>query len=187
MRKLVSIFACVGLALVAPLVFALAGEIYLSDSPFQPAGLKYINGGYFDGIRVDNHQSIRTMSGVQAYSWDAPMKIGSQPYSKGLMFHLVGSETVKATWKLNKRYQSLSAIIGLDNVQDVPGVFPHVVVNFIGDGKRVGTATIDDQYGKPAPTASVNVPLTGVRSLIVEVILARAQGTNIDIVNPELQ
>lgn len=187
MRKLVLISAFVGSLLAASFVLALASAVYLSDLRFQPAGLKYINGGYFDGIRVDNHQSIRTMSGVQAYSWDAPMKIGSTPYSKGLVFHMVGSETVKATWSLNKRYRSLSATIGLDSVQDVPGVYPHVTVNFIGDGKTVGTAMIDDQYGKPVPTAAVNVPLTGIKSLTVEVILTRGQGTNLDIVSPVLQ
>ena len=187
MRKLLSISAWLGSALIAPLAFAIAGGVYLSDLPFHPAGLKYLNGGYFDGIRIDNRASIRTMSGTQSYSWDAPMKIGSASYSKGLVFHMVGSETVKATWSLNKRYKSLSATIGLDNVQDVPGVYPHVIVKFMGDGAVVGTATIDDQFGKPVPTTDVSVPLTGVRSLTVEVILTRGQSSNVDIVYPELK
>jgi hypothetical protein len=43
-------------------------------------------------------------------------------------------------------------------------------------------------YGKPDPTPSVDLNVSGVNSLVVEITFkGTGGGTNLDIVNPELQ
>jgi len=189
MRTLAPILAffALGAVFITPMAQA-KDVVYLSDLRFKPAGLRYVNGGYFDGIRVNGNQTIDTMSGSQSYTWDAPIKVNGQAYDKGLLFHVVHDETVKATWTLNHRYKELTAMVGLDDTQDIAGIFPRVTVNFIGDQKTLGSATIRSVYGKPNPTPSVDINISGVNSLTVEVTMkGTGGGTNLDIVNPELQ
>jgi NPCBM/NEW2 domain len=188
MRTIVSIFAV--FALVAVFITSMglaASNAYLSDLPFQPAGLKYVNSSYFDGIRVNSHQTITTMSGSQYYSWDRPIQINGQEYDKAVLFHVVHDETVQATWSLNRRYSALTAMIGLDDTQDMPGIFPHIMVRFIGDHKTLGTTSFQSVYGTPNPTPSVHINVAGVNSLTVVVTMTgTGGGTNLDIVNPQL-
>jgi hypothetical protein len=188
MRSIASLL--VPFVLVAALVTTAtqaAGVVYLSDLPFQPAGLTNGNGSYFDGIRVNSHQTITTMTGSQYYSWDRPIQIGGQAYDKAVLFHLVHDETVKATWALNHRFSRLTGIIGLDDTQDMPGIFPHVTVTFIGDHRTLGSASFQSVYGTPNPTPAVDINVAGVNSLTVEVTLTgTGGGTNLDIVNPQL-
>jgi NPCBM/NEW2 domain len=188
MRIIVSILAV--FALVAVFITSMgqaAVNAYLSDLPFQPAGLKYVNGGYFDGIRVNSHQTITTMSGSQYYSWDRPIQINGQEYDKAVLFHVVHDETVEATWSLNRRYSTLNAMIGLDDTQDMPGIFPHITVRFIGDHRTLGSASFQSVYGTPNPTPKVEISVAGINSLTVEVTMTgTGGGTNLDIVNPQL-
>jgi NPCBM/NEW2 domain len=189
MRTIVSIVACLTLAAVLVMAVAqAAGSIYLSDLPLKPVGLKYQNSGYFDGIRVNSHASIITMSGSQSWGWDRPTRINMQLYPKSILFHVVHDETVGATWALNHRYSTLTAMIGLDDTQDIPGVYPYIAVKFIGDKKNLGGTSFATAYGKPFPTPSLNLNVTGVNSLTVEITFkGTGGGTNLDIVNPELQ
>jgi hypothetical protein len=128
-----------------------ADTTYLSDLPFQPAGLTYINSGYFDGIRVNDHQAITTMSGSQYYSWDRPIMVNGQEYDESVLFHVVHDETIQATWLLNHRYSRLTAVVGLDDTQDMPGTFPGVTVTFIGDHRTLGKSSFQTVYGTPNP------------------------------------
>jgi hypothetical protein len=163
--------------------------VYLSDLHFKAAGLKgNPSGGYYDGIRVNSHETIITNSGSQANQWDRPTRISGQEYDKSLLFHVVKDETVTATWSLDHKFTKLNALIGLDDTQDIPGIYPLITVNFIGDGKARGSASIQTVYGKPNPTPSVDIDVTGVNSLTVAITFkGTGGGTNLDIVNPELQ
>ena len=136
MRSIVSTLAL--FAIVAVFITAIAqaaSVVYLSDQHFKPAGLKgNPSGGYYDGIRVNSHETIITNSGSQANQWDRPTQISGQEYDKSLLFHVVKDETVTATWSLDHNFTKLTAMIGLDDTQDIPGIYPLVTVNFIGDG-----------------------------------------------------
>lgn len=180
------------LAFVAVVITATAkaaNVVYLSDLPFKASGLKgNPSGGYYDGIRVNSHETIITNAGSQPNQWDRPTQINGQEYDKSVLFHLVKDETVTATWALNHGFKELTAMIGLDDTQDIPGIYPLVTVNFIGDGKSLGSASIQSVFGKPNPTPLVDIDLKGVNSLTVEITFkGTGGGTNLDIVNPELQ
>jgi len=166
-----------------------ASVVYLSDLPFKASGLKgNPNGGYYDGIRVNSHQTIITSTGSQSNDWERPTRIDGQEYDKSLLFHVVKDESVTATWALKAGFTKLTATIGLDDTQDIPGIFPLITVKFIGDGKSLGSASIQSVYGKPNPTPSVDINVAGVKSLTVEITFkGTGGGTNIDIANPELQ
>jgi hypothetical protein len=190
MRTIVSTLAL--FAIVAVFITATAqaaNVVYLSDLHFKPAGLKgNPSGGYYDGIRVNSHETIITNSGSQANQWDRPTKISGQEYDKSLLFHVVKDETVTATWSLDHNFTKLTAMIGLDDTQDIPGIYPLITVKFIGDGKARGSAAIQSVFGKPNPTPSVDIDVTGVNSLTVAITFkGTGGGTNLDIVNPELQ
>jgi hypothetical protein len=190
MRSIVSTLAL--FAIVAVFITAIAqaaSVVYLSDQHFKPAGLKgNPSGGYYDGIRVNSHETIITNSGSQANQWDRPTQISGQEYDKSLLFHVVKDETVTATWSLDHNFTKLTAMIGLDDTQDIPGIYPLVTVNFIGDGNARGSAAIQSVFGKPNPTPSVDIDVTGVNSLTVAITFkGTGGGTNLDIVNPELQ
>jgi len=190
MRTIVSmlaVFACVAVFIAA--IAQAADVVYLSDLPFKPSGLKgNPKGGYYDGIRVNSHETIITNSGSQTNQWDRPTQINGQEYDKSLLFHVVKDETVEATWALNHKFTKLTAMIGLDDTQDIPGIYPLITVNFIGDGKALRSASIQSVFGKPNPTPTVDIDLTGVNSLTVSITFkGTGGGTNLDIVNPELQ
>jgi hypothetical protein len=176
-------------AITCVTAMALAAATYLSDLPFTVSGLKGVaNQGYFDGIRVDGHNTVRTMAGTfPTDTWDGPMKVAGTVYTKGLTFHMVHDETMKATWALGGRYSKLTGTVALDDYQGVPGAYPHVTVNFIGDGKSLATTEFTSVYGKPNPTPSFDVSLAGVKSLAIAVTITDAQSTNLDILNPQLQ
>ena len=177
------------LSVFATAIAQAANVVYLSDLPFKASGLKgNPNGGYFDGIRVNSHETIITTSGSQSNEWDRPTRIDEQEYDKSLLFHVVKDETVTATWALNHGFTKLTAMIGLDDTQDIPGIYPLITVNFIGDGKVLGSASIQSVYGKPNPTPGVDINVSGVNSLMVEITFkGTGGGTNVDIVNPELR
>jgi hypothetical protein len=185
--SMLSVFAFV--AVFATAIAQAANVVYLSDLPFKASGLKgNPNGGYFDGIRVNSHETIITTSGSQSNEWDRPTRIDEQEYDKSLLFHVVKDETVTATWALNHGFTKLTAMIGLDDTQDIPGIYPLITVNFIGDGKVLGSASIQSVYGKPNPTPGVDINVSGVNSLMVEITFkGTGGGTNVDIVNPELR
>jgi hypothetical protein len=190
MRTIVSSLAL--FAIVAAFITTTAqaaNVVYLSDLPFKPAGLKgNPSGGYYDGIRVNSHETIITNSGTQANQWERPTQISGQKYDKSLLFHVVKDETVTATWSLDHKFSKLTATIGLDDTQDIPGIFPLITVKFIGDGKARGSASILSVYGKPNPTPSVDIDVSGVNSLTVTITFkGTGGGTNLDVVNPELQ
>jgi hypothetical protein len=168
---------------------ALAGQLYLSDLPFTVDGLKGVaNQGYFDAIRVNSHNTVRTMAGTFPTDiWSGPMKLSGTTYDKGLTFHMVHDETMKATWLLAARYSRLTATVGLDDNQDVPGTYPDVTVTFLGDGKALDKVNFLSVYGKTNPTPSVDVPLNGVKSLTIAVTMSGASSTDLDIINPELE
>jgi NPCBM/NEW2 domain len=185
--SMLAIFAFVTVFIAA--IAQAANVVYLSDLSFKPSGLKgNPNGGYFDGIRVNSHNTIITMSGSQSNGWDRPTQINGQEYDKSLLFHVVKDETVEATWALKHNFTKLTAMIGLDDTQDIPGIYPLITVNFSGDGKALGSASIQSVFGKPNPTPSVDINVSGVNSLTVAITFkGTGGGTNIDIVNPELQ
>jgi hypothetical protein len=190
MRTIVSmlaIFAFVGVFVTA--IAQAANAVYLSDLPFKASGLKgNPSGGYYDGIRVNSHETIITNSGSQANQWDRPTQLNGQEYDKSLLFHAVKDETVTATWSLNHKFTKLTAMIGLDDTQDIPGIYPLITVNFTGDGKALGSASIQSVFGKPNPTPAVDIDVTGVNSLTIAITFkGTGGGTNVDIVNPELQ
>ena len=190
MRTLVSMLAV--FAFVAALITTIAQAadvVYLSDLPFKPSGLKgNPKGGYYDGIRVNSHETIITNTGTQANQWDRPTQVNGQEYDKSLLFHAVKDETITATWALNHKFTKLTAMIGLDDTQDIPGIYPLITVDFTGDGKALGSASIQSVFGKPNPTPSVDIDLTGVNSLTIAITFkGTGGGTNLDIVNPELQ
>jgi len=190
MKRTGSIFAFLIAAVVlVTAVGQAASNAYLSDLPFKASGLKgNPNGGYYDGIRVNSHETIITDAGSQANQWDRPTRINMQLYPKSLLFHVVKDETVTATWALNHGYKKLTAMIGLDDTQDIPGIYPYITVKFIGDKKALGGASIQSVFGKQDPTPSVDINVTGVNSLTVEITFkGTGGGTNLDIVNPELQ
>jgi hypothetical protein len=178
----------VGICLVISVARA-ADVAYLSDLPLKASGLKgNPNGGYFDGIRVNSHETIITNVGTQANQWDRPTQINGQKYDKSLLFHVVKDETVTATWALNRGFTRLTAMLGLDDTQDIPGIFPLITFSFTGDGKALGSASILSAYGKPNPTPSVTINVSGVKSLTVAITFrGTGGGTNVDIVNPALQ
>jgi len=190
MKRTISFVAFLALVviLLATIVQA-ASVVYLSDLPFKATGLKgNPKGGYYDGMRVNSHETIITNSGTQANQWDRPTQINGQEYDKSLLFHVVKDETISATWVLNRGYSRLTAMTGLDDTQDIPGVYPLITINFIGDGKTLGSASILSVYGKPNPTPSVDINLSGVNSLTIEITFkGTGGGTNVDIVNPALQ
>ena len=190
MRTIVSMLAV--FAFVAVLITAIAQAadvVYLSDLPFKASGLKgNPSGGYYDGIRVNSHETIITNTGSQANQWDRPTRINEQEYDKSLLFHVVKDETVTATWSLNRKFTKLTAMIGLDDTQDIPGIYPLITVNFTGDGRALGSASIQSVFGKPNPTPTVDIDLTGVNSLTIAITFkGTGGGTNVDVVNPELQ
>ena len=190
MRTIVSMLAVFAFVAVFIAAIAQAADVvYLSDLPFKSSGLKgNPSGGYYDGIRVNSHQTIITNSGSQANQWERPTQVNGQEFDKSLLFHVVKDETVTATWSLNHKFTKLTAMIGLDDTQDIPGIYPLITVNFIGDGKPLGSASIQSVYGKPNPTPSVGIDVTGVTSLTVAITFkGTGGGTNVDIVNPELQ
>jgi hypothetical protein len=190
MRTNVSMLAVFALvAVFATAIAQAANNVYLSDLPFKASGLKgNPAGGYYDGIRVNSHETIITNSGSQANDWERPTQIDGQEYDKSLLFHVVKDETVSATWALNHGFKKLTAMIGLDDTQDIPGIYPLITVNFVGDGKALGSASIQSVYGKPNPTPGVDIDVSGVNSLTVEITFkGTGGGTNVDIVNPELQ
>jgi hypothetical protein len=179
-------------AFVAVFVTAIAqaaNVVYLSDLRFKASGLKgNPAGGYYDGIRVNSHETIITDAGTQANQWERPTQINGQAYDKSLLFHVVKDETVTATWPLKNGFTKLTAMIGLDDTQDIPGIYPLITVKFIGDGKSLGTAAIQSVYGKTNPTPGVDINVSGVDSLTVAITFkGTGGGTNVDIVNPELQ
>ena len=190
MRTVVSMLAV--FAFVAVLITAIAqaaDSSIFADLPFKPSGLKgNPKGGYYDGILVNSHETIITNAGTQANQWDRPTQINGQEYDKSLLFHVVKDETVTATWSLNHKFTKLTALIGLDDTQDIPGIYPLITVNFTGDGKALGSASIQSVFGKPNPTPAVNIDLTGVNSLTIAITFkGTGGGTNVNIVNPELQ
>jgi hypothetical protein len=190
MRTIVSMLAVFAFVTVLVTAIAQAADIvYLSDLPFKPSGLKgNPKGGYYDGIRVNSHETIITNAGTQANQWDRPTQINGQEYDKSLLFHAVKDETITATWSLNHKFTKLTAMIGLDDTQDIPGIYPLITVNFTGDGKALGSASIQSVFGKPNPTPTVDIDLTGVNSLTIAITFkGTGGGTNVDIVNPELQ
>ncbi|HEY7994777.1 MAG TPA: NPCBM/NEW2 domain-containing protein [Candidatus Eremiobacteraceae bacterium] len=190
MRIIISTLAIfVFLAVIVTDIAQAANVVYLSDLPFKASGLKgNPNGGYYDGIRVNSHETIITSSGSQSNQWERPTGIGGQAYPKSVLFHVVKDESVTATWALNRGFTKLTAMIGLDDTQDIPGIYPLITVDFIGDGKKLGSASIQSVYGKPDPTPSVDLNVSGVNSLVVEITFkGTGGGTNLDIVNPELQ
>jgi len=190
MRIIVSMLAVFAFVAVSTTAIALAANlVYLSDLRFKPSGLKgNPSGGYYDGIRVNSHETIITNSGSQANQWDRPTRVNGQEYDKSLLFHVVKDETVAATWALNHRFTKLTAMIGLDDTQDIPGIYPLVKVTFVGDGKALGSASIQSVFGKPNPTPSADINVSGVKSLTIEInFKGTGGGTNLDIVNPELQ
>lgn len=186
MRRFVLGFVLAFAASSCVAVAASASGTYLSDLPFTLSGLKYYSEAYFDGVRVDGHASIRTLSGSQSFEWDGPTKIAGQTYDEGLTFHMEHDETMKATWALAGRYTKLTATVGLDDYQGSTAEYPHVTVKFVGDGKVLATADFTSVYGKVNPTPSVEADLTGVKSLEIAVTMVGAGGTNLDVVNPEL-
>jgi hypothetical protein len=190
MRTIVSMLAL--FAFVAVFITAIAqaaNVVYLSDLPFKASGLKgNPSGGYYDGIRVNSHETILTNTGSQANQWDRPTQINGQVYDKSLLFHVVKDETVSATWSLKHGFTKLTAMVGLDDTQDIPGIYPLITVNFTGDGKALGSTSIQSVYGKPNPTPSVDIDVTGVDSLTIAITFkGTGGGTNVDIVNPALQ
>jgi hypothetical protein len=166
-----------------------ANVVYLSDLRFKASGLKGDpNGGYYDGIRVNSHETIITNRGTQANRWDRPTQINGQEYDKSVLFHVVKDETVTATWALNRGYKELTAMIGLDDTQDIPGIYPLVTATFSGDGKTLGGASIQSVFGQPNPTPQVDLNVSGVNSLTVAITFkGTGGGTNVDIVNPALE
>jgi hypothetical protein len=190
MRTIISTLAVLAfLAIFVTEIAQAANVVYLSDLQFKASGLKgNPNGGYYDGIRVNSHETIITSSGTQSNQWERPTRIGGQDYDKSVLFHVVKDETVSATWALNHGFTKLTALIGLDDTQDIPGIYPLITVNFIGDGKKLGSASIQSVYGKPDPTPSVDLNVSGVKSLAIEITFkGTGGGTNLDIANPELQ
>lgn len=190
MRIIVSMLAVFAfMAVFITAIAQAANPVYLSDLPFKASGLKgNPSGGYYDGIRVNSHETIITNSGTQANQWDRQTQINGQEYDKSLLFHVVKDETVSATWSLKGGYTKLTAVIGLDDTQDIPGIYPLITVNFTGDGKALGSASIQSVYGKPNPTPAVSIDVTGVNSLTIAITFkGTGGGTNVDIVNPELQ
>lgn len=164
-----------------------AAARYLSDLPFTLAGAHYYSSAYSDGVRVNGHGTIRTENGSQAYDWPGPLKVAGTTYADGLTFRMIHSGSMSATWMLHKRYSKLTALIGLDDNQDIPGVYPEVTVKFVGDGKVLGTASFASVYGQPVQTPSVTIPLTGVNALKIAVTLGNASDTDLDVINPLLQ
>jgi hypothetical protein len=190
MRTIVSMLAVFAfLAVFAAAIAQAANDVYLSDLPFKSSGLKgNPAGGYYDGIRVNSHETIITNSGSQSNDWERPTQINGQEYDKSLLFHVVKDETVSATWTLNHGFKKLTAMIGLDDTQDIPGIYPLITVNFVADGKAISSASIQSVYGKPNPTPGVDVDVSGVNSLKIEITFkGTGGGTNVDIVNPDLQ
>jgi hypothetical protein len=163
--------------------------VYLSDLPMKASGLiGNPSGGYYDGIRVNSHETIITNLGSQANQWERPTQINGQAYDKSVLFHVVKDETITATWALNHAFKTLTAVIGLDDTQDIPGIYPLITVHFIGDGKALGSASIQSVYGQPNPTPGVSINVKGIDSLTVEITFkGTGGGTNVDIVDPELQ
>jgi NPCBM/NEW2 domain len=184
---MLAVFAFVAVVITA--TAQAANVVYLSDLSFKASGLKgNPSGGYYDGIRVNSHETIITNAGSQANQWDRPTQINGQEYDKSVLFHLVKDETVTATWALNHGFTKLTAMIGLDDTQDIPGIYPLVTVHFIGDGKSLGSASIQSVFGKPNPTPLVDIDLSGVNALTVEITFkGTGGGTNLDIVDPELK
>jgi hypothetical protein len=178
------VFAIVGCA-----TLALANGTYLSDLPFSVAGLKgEANQGYFDAIRVNGHNTVRTMKGTFPTDiWDGPMKAAGTVYTEGLSFLMVHDETMTATWDLAGRYAKLTGIVALDDYQGVPGVYPTVSVKFVGDGKVLQTVGFTSVYGKPNPMPAVDASLNGVKSLTIAVTMQNASSTLLDFLNPQLQ
>lgn len=169
-------------------IAARADTTYLSDLPFSVAGLHGVpNNGYFDAMRVNDRAAIVTMKGSEPSDvWDGPTKINGQAYPRELTFHMVREGTMTATWHLGGKYAHLNALVGLDDDQGVPGVYPSVTVKFIGDDSVLQTAQIDAAYGKQNPTQTVDVDLSNVKVLTISVRIVHADSTNVDIVNPQL-
>jgi hypothetical protein len=176
-------------AVVCSASLAMADGASLSDLPFTVAGLKGVaNQGYFDAIRVDGHNTVRTMKGTFPTTiWDGPMKVAGTVYDKGLTFLMVHDETMSATWNLGARYSKLTGVVALDDYQGVPGVYPTITVKFVGDGKVLQTVGFTSVYGKPNPTPAVDVSLDGVKSLTIAVTMQNSGSTLLDILNPALE
>ena len=104
---------------------------------------------------LDTTMSWRTNRSVSG----GPISLGGRNYSTGLGLH----SFCELTYKLDARFKSLIAVVGIDDVVRPGG---DARVAFIGDGKELSAPVRVTGKDKPQ---SVRVGLTGVKTLVIRV------------------
>jgi len=112
-----------------------------------------------------------------------PLTIGGTKYAKGLRVFVDNYSTDTLSWNLNGQYSSLTGLVGLDDSANRWG--PNVIT-FEGDGKELGSVTL--QPGDLAKPVSLEVK--GVLQLRVIIDNQRSTqsfvdryGVNVDLVD----
>ncbi|MBL7219868.1 MAG: NPCBM/NEW2 domain-containing protein [Phycisphaerae bacterium] len=104
---------------------------------------------------LDTSMRWRTNSSVSG----GAITLGGRSYSTGLGLH----SFCELTYKLDARFKSLIAVVGIDDVVRPGG---DAILTFLGDGKELSTPLTVTGKEKPQ---SVRVGLTGVKTFVVRV------------------